>query len=62
MSYAIQVDRLEKSYGSHTVLKGLGFDVIKGEIFALLGVNGAGKPQPLNALKAYGRWTAAVSR
>ncbi len=43
MKYAIQVDRLKKSYGDHPVLKGLNFNVIKGEIFALLGVNGAGK-------------------
>lgn len=43
MNLAIQIDRLKKSYGDHTVLKGVSFNVIKGEIFALLGVNGAGK-------------------
>ncbi|MDD5935521.1 MAG: ABC transporter ATP-binding protein [Clostridiales bacterium] len=43
MNYAIQVEQLRKSYGNRTVLKGLNFNVEKGEIFALLGVNGAGK-------------------
>lgn len=43
MSYAIEVDGLKKSYDNHTVLKGLSFSVNEGEIFALLGVNGAGK-------------------
>ena len=43
MNNAIQVDKLKKSYGNHIVLRELNFNVIKGEIFALLGVNGAGK-------------------
>ena len=43
MKDAIQVRELKKSYGSHMVLKGLDFQIEKGEIFALLGVNGAGK-------------------
>lgn len=52
MSYAIQIDRLKKSYGSHTVLKGISFNVIKGEIFALLGVNGAGKTTALECIES----------
>ncbi len=52
MSYAIQIDRLKKSYGDHTVLKGLSFNVIKGEIFALLGVNGAGKTTALECIES----------
>ena len=51
MSYAIQIDRLQKSYGDHTVLKGLTFYVRKGEIFALLGVNGAGKTTALECIE-----------
>ncbi len=51
MKYAIQVDRLKKSYGDHPVLKGLNFNVIKGEIFALLGVNGAGKTTALECIE-----------
>ena len=51
MSVAIQVDSLHKSYGNHTVLKGLDFNVVKGEIFAILGVNGAGKTTTLECIE-----------
>lgn len=51
MSYAIQVDKLKKSYDSHTVLKGIHFNVKKGDIFALLGVNGAGKTTALECIE-----------
>ena len=43
MNAAIQISRLEKSYGGRPVLRGLTFHVKRGEIFALLGVNGAAK-------------------
>lgn len=43
MKEAIQVNELRKSYGDHAVLKGLTFHVAKGEVFALLGVNGSWK-------------------
>lgn len=56
MSYAIQIDKLKKSYGNHTVLKGLTFEVIKGEIFALLGVNGAGKTTALECIESLRRY------
>lgn len=56
MNYAIQVDGLKKSYGSFTVLKGLKFHVIKGEIFALLGVNGAGKTTALECMENLRRY------
>ncbi len=51
MSYAIQINNLKKSYGNNDVLKGLNFNVIKGEIFALLGVNGAGKTTTLECIE-----------
>ena len=40
---AIEAHTLEKSYGSIKALKGVSFDVGKGEIFGLIGPDGAGK-------------------
>ena len=40
---AIRVRGLEKSYKELEVLRGVGFEVARGSIFALLGSNGAGK-------------------
>lgn len=40
---AIQVKGLRKSYKTTEVLKGVDFEVRRGDIFALLGSNGAGK-------------------
>ncbi len=51
MDNAIHVDGLKKSYGNHEVLKGISFDVKKGEVFALLGVNGAGKTTTLECVE-----------
>lgn len=51
MTDAIQIEKLHKSYGNHEVLKGLTFQVKKGEIFALLGVNGAGKTTALECME-----------
>lgn len=51
MNYAIEIEQLKKSYGTHTVLKGLNFNVLKGEVFALLGVNGAGKTTALECIE-----------
>ena len=43
MEKAIEVKGLRKSFKKTEVLKGVNFDVRRGEIFALLGSNGAGK-------------------
>jgi ABC-2 type transport system ATP-binding protein len=40
---ALEVDGVAKSYSQHQVLDGLSFSVTSGEIFGLLGSNGAGK-------------------
>ena len=39
----IQVEDLRHNYGQRPALKGISFDVRRGEIFALLGPNGSGK-------------------
>ncbi|MCL2828560.1 MAG: ABC transporter ATP-binding protein [Oscillospiraceae bacterium] len=51
MNYAIEVRGLKKSYGTNNVLKGLNFNIVKGETFALLGVNGAGKTTTLECIE-----------
>ena len=56
MKEAIQIDGLKKSYGGRPVLKGLTFQVHKGEIFALLGVNGAGKTTALECMEGLRRY------
>jgi len=45
MEKAIEVKGLRKSFKDTEVLKGVDFEVKRGEIFALLGSNGAGKTE-----------------
>jgi ABC-2 type transport system ATP-binding protein len=47
---AIHVQGLEKSYKDLQVLRGVDFDIAPGTIFALLGLNGAGKTTIVNIL------------
>ncbi|MDO4284271.1 MAG: ABC transporter ATP-binding protein [Eubacteriales bacterium] len=51
MNEAMKISGLKKSYGTHVVLNGLEFCVRQGEIFALLGVNGAGKTTSLECIE-----------
>jgi ABC-2 type transport system ATP-binding protein len=51
MSEALQIENLTKSYGTNTVIKDISFAVRRGEIFALLGVNGAGKTTALECIE-----------
>ncbi|TRZ40472.1 ATP-binding cassette domain-containing protein [Niallia circulans] len=46
----ISVSGLKKSFKDKAVLKGVNFEVQRGEIFALLGSNGAGKTTTVNIL------------
>ncbi|MDR0416891.1 MAG: ABC transporter ATP-binding protein [Propionibacteriaceae bacterium] len=46
----ISVRNLHKSYGSVRAVRGIDFDVVKGEFFGFLGVNGAGKSTTINCL------------
>lgn len=47
----VQVKGLTKKYGRKTVVKGIDFEVKKGEIFGILGPNGAGKTTTLEMLE-----------
>jgi ABC-2 type transport system ATP-binding protein len=51
MGVAIQIDNLIKSYGANTVIKDISFAVNRGEIFALIGTNGAGKTTILECIE-----------
>jgi len=46
-SATLSVSGLRKSYGSFEAVKGISFEVAKGEVFALVGPNGAGKSTTL---------------
>lgn len=46
----LEVRRLFVSYGAIRALKGISFDVAKGEIISLIGSNGAGKTTTLHAI------------
>ena len=47
---AIQVQNLQKCFGEFAAVKGVQFEVQKGEIFSLLGPNGAGKSTTISML------------
>lgn len=47
----IHVKNLVKNYGNFTAVKGISFDVHRGEIFGLLGQNGAGKSTTLEIIE-----------
>jgi len=51
MKPAIQVARLEKSYGDVRAVRGIDFEVQTGEVFGLLGPNGAGKTTTVEILE-----------
>jgi ABC-2 type transport system ATP-binding protein len=52
---AIEVEGLTKSYGGRAVVRGLSFQVARGETFALLGPNGAGKTTTVEIIEGYRR-------
>ena len=51
MTDALRVRNLTKRYGGRTVLKGVDLTVRRGEIYALLGANGAGKTTALECIE-----------
>jgi ABC-2 type transport system ATP-binding protein len=51
--HVIEVAGLRKSYGDVEAVKGISFDVTRGEVFAMLGPNGAGKTTTTEILEGY---------
>jgi ABC-2 type transport system ATP-binding protein len=51
MESVIQVSELHKSYGDFEAVRGIDFEVGKGEVFGLLGPNGAGKTTTVEILE-----------
>ncbi len=52
-SVAIDVNGLRKSYGDFEAVRGIDFQVRRGEVFGLLGPNGAGKTTTVEILEGY---------
>jgi ABC-2 type transport system ATP-binding protein len=50
---AIEVHGLRKSYGDFEAVRGIDFEVRRGEVFGLLGPNGAGKTTTVEILEGY---------
>lgn len=50
MNSIIQIDNLSKSFGEVKAVQNLSFRVKKGELFAFLGINGAGKSTTINIM------------
>jgi ABC-2 type transport system ATP-binding protein len=51
----IEVEQLRCRYGKFEAVKGISFEVRRGELFALLGANGAGKTTTIEMLEGMGR-------
>lgn len=58
MEHIIEIQNLYKSFGPVKAVRNLSFHVNKGELFAFLGVNGAGKSTTISILcgAASRRW------
>lgn len=46
----IQVKNLQKNYGQFAAVRGIDFDVYQGEVFGLIGPDGAGKTTTFHIL------------
>src|SRR6516225_11465187 len=51
--FALEVRDLRKSYGEVEAVRGVSFEVARGEVFCLLGPNGAGKTSTVEILEGY---------
>jgi len=61
-SAAIEVHDLRKDYGAVQAVRGVSFEVGRGEVFGLLGPNGAGKTTTVEILEGYRRRSAGDVR
>ena len=52
---SVMLDELRFSYGTFEAVRGISLQVRRGELFALLGTNGAGKTSTLELLEGFGR-------
>ena len=59
---AIEAQGLTMSYGDRPVLRGVDFEVQRGEVFCLLGPNGAGKTTTVEILEGFRRRTGGTVR
>jgi ABC-2 type transport system ATP-binding protein len=59
---AIEVADLTKSYGEVEAVRGVSFDVARGEVFGFLGPNGAGKSTTIDMLSTLARPTSGAAR
>ncbi|ASR34508.1 ABC transporter ATP-binding protein [Prauserella marina] len=58
----IDVERLNLSYGDFHAVKDLSFQVLRGEFYALLGTNGAGKTSTLETIEGHRDATSGTVR
>jgi ABC-2 type transport system ATP-binding protein len=59
---AIEVEELAKSFGELEAVRGVSFEVARGEVFGFLGPNGAGKTTTINMLCTLARPTGGRAR
>jgi ABC-2 type transport system ATP-binding protein len=59
---AVEVRDLRKSYGEIEAVRGVSFEVARGEVFCLLGPNGAGKTTIVEILEGYRTRTGGEAR
>src|SRR5947199_10609164 len=59
---ALEVRDLRRSYGEVEAVRGVSFEVARGEVFCLLGPNGAGKTTTVEILEGYRTRSAGEAR
>jgi branched-chain amino acid transport system ATP-binding protein len=61
LSDFLKVEKLNVKFGAIHALKGLDFNIQKGEIVSLIGANGAGKTTTLSAISGLVSWQGGVA-